>query len=192
MTLAVATAAVGLYCLGCLVLRLPHLEDHPRDVVAWHVVMAVGMVVMLVASTGRAYAWGALAAFVVGILWALARLARRPARAAYLRLGVGCAAMVAMLLPAAAPATAAAGSAQVAGQAHHAHLVGTGAVTGGGDPGTAPPAFVLVALLMALALAVAHGVVRAVRAPERLRSRLDTGCDVVMATVMGTMLWLML
>ena len=109
--LAALMATVVTYCLARAFVPALHDPAHARDVDLWHVVMGAGMVAMLLVTLTRAVAALALVVFVVGLGWSAVRLATSGARPAYLRLGVGCAAMAVMLLPtatagAAAPADA--------------------------------------------------------------------------------------
>jgi hypothetical protein len=149
--------------------------------------MAGAMAAMLLLSSTRALAMVGLVAFAVGVAWALVRLAARVSRAAYLRLGVACAAMAVMLLPT-ATATAAARDAADAGHTGHAHGAHVSSTAGPGTPGIEPPLVLLVGLLLALGAVVVVRVVGLVGARSTLPTRLDACCEALMAAVMGYML----
>ena len=110
------------------------------------------------------------------------RVAAPGARAAYLRLGVGCAAMAAMLLPS-ATATAAAPPMD---HQHHDHLAAVGVAAM-----TPPPALLLV-LLVGVGAILLVRLVGSLRRSTPLPGRLAACCDVAMAAAMGTMLVAML
>ena len=177
--LAVVLAAVVAFCLARSL--LPRLQDaeHGRDLDAWHVVMSVAMLAMVLVTLARPVAVTALAVFVVGTGWAVARMIQHTPGAAYVRLGVGSAAMVVMLLPiATAPATAA----TAASGAHHQH-----APTTGGAALAAPTPLVL-ALLVGLGAIVLVRLAGSLRRSGPLPGRLGAACEVAMALAMGTML----
>ena len=129
--LAALMATVVTYCLARAFVPALHDPAHARDVDLWHVVMGAGMVAMLLVTLTRAAAALALVVFVVGLGWSAVRLATSGARPAYLRLGVGCAAMAVMLLP-----TATAGAAAPPAH-HHDHSAAAAGVTAVVPP-TAP------------------------------------------------------
>ncbi len=201
--LAASMVVVLLYCLARAVLPALRPTDHGRDLDAWHVVMAVAMAAMLLLSWTKPVSVAGLAVFVVGLGWAASHAVRRAGRAAYLRLGVGCAAMAAMLLPvataSAAPAVAGTSSATTAGTgmggmdmtgAGHSMHHGSAAVLA--DPGLVPPTAVLGLLLAALGVLLVVRLRGSLRAASPVTARLDACCDVVMAGAMGYMLVLML
>lgn len=182
--LAVVLAAVVAYCLARSI--LPGLQDpeHGRDLDVWHVVMSVAMLAMLLVTLARPVAVTALAVFVVATGWALARVAAPGARAAYVRtayvrLGVGSAAMVVMLLPN-ATATATAATAGPGGHHHHAAAVDTAAL--------AAPTALVVALLVGLGAILLIPLAGSLRRSGPLPGRLAAACEVAMALAMGTML----
>jgi membrane protein implicated in regulation of membrane protease activity len=72
---------------------------HPRDLVLWHGLSAVCMAVMLVGVVPTWLAGGAVVAFAVGLPWCVLQAVRHQHSAAYLRVSVCSAAMVAMLVP---------------------------------------------------------------------------------------------
>ena len=197
--LAASMAGVLVYCLARL-LRAPADDPaHRRDLDGWHALMALAMAVMLVATYSRTASLLALVVFGVGMVWSIVRVAAPGTRAAYLRLGLGCTAMAAMLLPAAtanATATAsaaiplaaleAAGPASTGHAAHHAaHLVQ--AAPGGTVP-MVPPTVLVIALLSAFVLVIVLSVARTLRGGQTASGRLGAGCDVAMAASMGYML----
>jgi hypothetical protein len=173
IALAAALAAVVAYCLVRAVVPALRGSDHHGDVDVWQVTLGVAMIAMLVAPSSGALSTVTLLASAAGVGWALVRLARRATRPAYLRLAVGSAAMVAMVL---LPSTAA-----TAATTHgHGGVVATG-------PGMLVP--VLVLLLMAV---LAGRMLDAVGTARPLPDRLDAWCDVAMAGAMGYLLVLML
>ncbi len=107
LLLAAAMVVVVTYCLARMV--RPSFADpgHRRDLDGWHALMGVAMAAMLVLTYAPVAALLALTVFVVGVGWSVVRLAAPDARAAYLRLGLGCSAMAAMLLPVATASAAA-------------------------------------------------------------------------------------
>jgi hypothetical protein len=105
VVLAAVMAAVTLYCLLRLV--LPRLGDplHRPDIDVGHVLMGAAMGAMLLWPVRRAPALVALGLFGLGAGWCCYRLLRRTSRGLYARLGLGCVAMVAMLIPSASATT---------------------------------------------------------------------------------------
>ena len=161
----------------------------PTDVVVWHGLMAAWMAVMLATSlAGRhqAAALGrydavALGVFMAGTAWAVSRLAAGHGRPAYLRLGVCCAAMVAMLVPAATAAAEPRPTSVMSGMPGMAAPATTAATPLG------PP--VLVSLLLVLALLVVVGsqvaALRAQPAAHPLARGLEVGTAGAMAVMLG-------
>lgn len=195
--LAAVMAVVTLYCLARALLPDRRPTDHGRDLDGWHAVMAGVMAAMLLVTWTRAPSVVALVVFVAGLGWATSHAVRRAGRAAYLRLGVGCAAMAAMLLPVATASAASAadagtpsmpGMAGMAGMDHSAHTHAAAPA----DAGLVPPTMVLGALLVALGLLLVVRLVGSLRAATPVTARLDACCDVAMAAAMGYMLVLML
>lgn len=198
--LAAVMAAVTLYCLARALLPAVRAPDHGRDLDGWHAVMAAAMVAMLLLTWTRATSVVALVVFVAGLGWATSHAVRRAGRAAYLRLALGCAAMAAMLLPAATasaapvadagtqPTAGMAGMADMPGMDHAAHTHATSTA----DAGLVPPTVVLGALLVALGLLLVVRLLGSLRAATPVIARLDACCDVAMAAAMGYMLVLML
>ncbi|HEY8092872.1 MAG TPA: DUF5134 domain-containing protein, partial [Acidimicrobiales bacterium] len=155
--------AVVLYCVARAFGPALRPDGHRRDLDAWHLVMAAAMAVMLLAGHGRTFAVLGLLVFAVGLAWSALRAVRRTGRAAYVRLGIGCAAMAVMLVPAATlgPATAAAAPASGHDHGmHHDHAAAASA--SGAGPLALPPLLVVVllALVAVLVLARLSGVVR--------------------------------
>ncbi len=205
VTLAVLCALAATYCLArCLVPRWR--GDHPIAVDAWHVVMGAAMVVMLLAPVGRRSAALQAGVFALVALWCGVHLLARAGSGAHLRLGVACAVMAAMLVPAAVPvaasaahAVAPAGSpgASDSSGAHgaHQHVAGMDMSAGSaadpmGGVHAMPMAPVWLAVLMLAG--VAYVVLAAVRAAllgaeRRPTARLALGGEIVMALAMGWM-----
>jgi hypothetical protein len=179
--LAALVAAVVTYCLARAFVPALHDPAHARDVDLWHVVMGAGMVAMLLLTLTRAAAALGLVVFVVGLCWSAFRLATPGARSAYLRLGVGCAAMTVMLLP-----TATAGAAALPAH-HHDHAAG-----GAGVTAVVPPTALLMALLAGVGAILLVRLGGSLRRSVALPGRLAACCDVAMAAAMGTMLVAML
>ncbi len=198
--LAAVMVVVMLYNLAGALLPALRPLDHGRDVDAWHAVMAGAMAAMLITSWARPVSMVGLAAFVGGLAWALVHAAGHAAgqstRAAYLRIGVGCLAMAAMLLP---PATASAaspsadgavapGMAGMPGMGHAAPTLGAGR----SDSGVLPPAVLLALVLAVLGVVLVLRLRGSLRTSTGIPARLDAVCDVAMAAAMGYMLALML
>jgi len=155
------------------------------------------MAAMLLVTWTRAPSVVALVVFVAGLGWASSHAVRRAGRAAYLRLGVGCAAMAAMLLPvataSAAPAADAGtpsmpGMAGMAGMDHSAHTHAAAPA----DAGLVPPTVVLGAQRAHQPDHEQEAERDQQRAATPVTARLDACCDVAMAAAMGYMLVLML
>ena len=180
--LAALMAAVVTYCLARACVPALHDPAHARDVDLWHVVMGAGMVAMLLVTLSRTAAALALVVFVVGLAWSAVRLAAPGARSAYLRLGVGCAAMAAMLLPTATASAAAAAPATH----HHGHAAPAGVSA------LVPPTALLVLLLAGVGAVLVVRLGGSLRRSAPLPGRLAACCDVAMAVAMGTMLVAML
>jgi hypothetical protein len=195
--LAAVLVAVVAYCVARALVPRLRGPGHHRDLDAWHALMGVAMVAMLLAPFPRGLSLLTLAVFAVGAGWALVRVLRRVGRAAYLRLAVGSLAMAAMVLPAAtASAAAPATAAQHSGHHHH----GSAAAADPADPSSVNdasavvgglPDLVVVLLLALLGGLVVLRVVDAARRSPGLPARLDACCDVAMAGSMGSMLLLM-
>jgi hypothetical protein len=171
---------VALVVAYCLVRALApagrgRSHRHRRDIDAWHVVMGVAMICMLLGRLSRPLAVVALVLAGAAVCWGALSTERRSGSAAHVRLLVGATAMAVMTLPLAAPAEAA-GTAPASSGMSGMSLGGT-------------PSVLLVVLLVA-----ALGVVLTARLPAVVRSgsgavtRLDACCDVVMAGAMAVML----
>ncbi len=189
LLLAASMVVVVTYCLARMV--RPSLRDpaHRRDLDGWHALMGVAMAAMLVVDYTRAAALLALTVFVVGAGWAIVRLIAPDARAAYLRLGLGCAAMAAMLLPTATASAAAPLALPVmahgmpmghAAQQVQPVLVATAPLV--------PPTGLVIALLVAFAMILVFRLAGTFRGEETVAGRLAACCDVAMAAAMGFML----
>jgi hypothetical protein len=189
--LAASMVVVMALCLARLFRAPVDDPSHRRDLDGWHALMALAMAAMLVATYTRAASLLALAVFVVGVVWSIVHGSAPGARTAYLRLGLGCTAMAAMLLPAAtASATATASEVaptQPTGHAGHhaAHLIQ--AAPGGSVP-MVPPTVLVIALLTALAVVLVVGLRGALRESDTHAGRVGAACDVAMAAAMGYML----
>lgn len=188
--LAASMVVVVLYCLARPFVPVLAAVPHHHALDLWHVLMGSAMAAMLLVPYSRALSIVALGVFGAGLGWSLVRLAGPVARAAYVRLAVGCAAMAAMLLPAAtaAAATPASASHAMAG----GDAMGAMAGMGSGAPGLAPPGALVVALLVALGVILAVRLVRVLRPAAAAATRLDACCDVAMSAAMGYLLLLML
>jgi hypothetical protein len=192
--LAACVAVVVLYCFARAFTPALRGPEHRLDLDAWHVLMGVGMVAMLLAPFGRGLSVASLVVFVVGLAWALLRLAARATRTSYAVLAVGCLAMVAMVVPTAtATATAAAPADQPMdmdmsmdmGAGHHMSMP----AVDGDSTGIVVPDPVIAGLLVALAVVV---VVRLVSTARRTGpARLDACCDIAMAGAMAYLLVVM-
>jgi hypothetical protein len=177
VVLAALVSLVVAYCLTRVALpgRWGSADRHRRDIDAWHVVMGVAMICMLLGRLSRPLAAVALMLAAIAVCWGALSTERRAASTAHVRLLVGATAMAVMTLPLAVPAEAA-GSATAPGGMSGMSLGGT-------------PSGLLVLLLVA-----ALGVVLTARLPTVVRpgsgavSRLDACCDVVMAGAMAVML----
>jgi hypothetical protein len=183
---------VMLYCLARWSLPALRAPGH-RDLVAWHGLMAAVMAAMLLVPLARSASAVALGVFAAGLGWSVFRIGRRVSRRAYLRLGVGCAAMSAMLLPV---ATAAATPADAAAGSHHGMHGHAG--HGAPDPGVATgqpwldvPTSLLVVLVVAVGLVLVASACRLAAGSGPIAARVDASCEAVMAVAMGYMLLLM-
>ncbi|RYP88252.1 DUF5134 domain-containing protein [Nocardioides guangzhouensis] len=191
--LGVVMVGVAGWCLARSLTRGPGPDGHRRDLDAWHAVMGAGMAVMLLAPLGRPLATAGLVLFGAGLAWSLVRALRSTGRWPSVALGVGCAAMAAMLVPVAtAPAaSAASGTEGTAGRHHMAGMEGMhhAAPTGasGGAAVDVPTALLLV-LVVLLAAVVALRLTAVVRRGEPARTRLDAACEVLMGATMAAML----
>ena len=156
---------------------------HPRDLVLWHGLSAVCMAVMLVAVVPTWLAGGAVVAFVVGLPWCVLQAVRHQHRAAYLRVCVCSAAMVAMLVP---------------GGPGHASMSGamSGAMSMPRHPDRGPLVVLLTVALLTVALACVATAVTSVttvgrrdRPSPRDGRRAAAGLgEAVLATAMAAML----
>jgi hypothetical protein len=172
---------------------------HRWDLLLWHGLSAACMALMLVAALPAWLAGGAVAVFAVGVAWCTGRAVLGvPAsgRAAYLRLGVCCLAMVAMLLPvggqvaagaAASPSAASTAGHTMAGHAIAGHAMAGHAMAGGSvtTPGPGVVAVLLATVLVCLALS---GAVRGVRAWSSGGRHSATLVEALLATGMAAML----
>jgi hypothetical protein len=191
--LAACVVVVVLYCFARAVTPALRGPEHRLDLDAWHVLMGLGMVAMLLAPFGHALSVASLVVFAGGLAWSLLRLAGRATRTSYAVLAVGCLAMVAMVVP---TATATAdpltdqpmdmSTGMDMGAGHH---LSTGAADAA-STGIVVPDLVLAGLLVALAVVV---VVRLVTTARRTGpARLDACCDIAMAGAMAYLLIVML
>ncbi|MBM6403544.1 DUF5134 domain-containing protein [Phycicoccus sp. CSK15P-2] len=174
-----------------------------RMLSGWHAGMALGMVAMLALPLRSAVAGLLVGVFAVGTGWAVRTAWTRRAEGdgqgpLHTRLGVACAAMVAMLWPALSTPAAAASTAStpsstvLAGSVHHAAVT----LPGGHDHTAAlEPGSPLLWLSAALLLAVAVVAVLAARrtlvtaaAARAAETRGDACCESVMALAAGWML----
>jgi hypothetical protein len=202
VVLGVVMVGVAGWCLVRALTRGPVPEGHGRDLDAWHAVMGAGMAVMLLAPLGRPLATAGLVLFGAGLAWSLVRALRSVGRWRSVALGVGCAAMAAMLVPvatasAASAASGADGAESMAGMAgmHDMHDMGGtdghamhhAASQGTGGEATLPTVLVLV-LVVLLAAVVALRLTAVVRRGEPARTRLDAACEVLMGATMAAML----
>lgn len=187
--LAACMVLVVTYCLARMI--RPALRDpaHGRDLDGWHALMGAAMAAMLVVTYPRVAALLALTVFVFGVGWSVVRLSAAGARAAYLRLGLGCAAMAAMLLPAATASAAAPLTAPVMAHAmsmeHAAHpnqptLVAAAPLV--------PPTMLVVTLLAAFVVVLVIRLDDTFREGLTVAGRLAACCDTAMAAAMGYML----
>ena len=195
--LGVVMVGVAGWCLVRALTRGPEPEGHRRDLDAWHAVMGAGMAVMLLAPLGRPLATAGLVLFGAGLAWSLVRALRSVGRWPSVALGVGCAAMAAMLVPVATASAASAASgtdgtggtesmngmhdmASADGHAmHHA---------AGADGGATLPTVLVLVLVVLLAAVVALRLTAVVRRGEPARTRLDAACEVLMGATMAAML----
>lgn len=190
-------AVVAAYSVGRLL--LPSLNDaeqprdpqHPRDILGWHAVAGAVMAVMLVVTIPGRFAGAALALFGLGVLWSVVQVARRISRAAHLRLGVCCVAMLAMLAPqvvALGATSSGAAAVQMDGMVMAAHST---ADVAAGQPGSLLTMLAVV-LVVAMVALVAGGVRRLAVSGDVVGYRLETVGETVMATAMAYMLVVML
>ena len=169
--------AVVLYCVARAFVPALRPDGHRRDLDAWHLVMAAAMAVMLLAGHGRTFAVLGLLVFAVGLAWSGLRAVRRTGRAAYVRLGIGCAAMAVMLVPAATLAPATAATPTAAGHDHGMHHDHAAAASASGAGPLALPSLLVVLLLALVAVLVRRPPARgrtargAGRGPARRRLR---------------------
>lgn len=172
----------------------------PSGVSAWHALMALAMVAMLVATLPTPLAVAGSVVFAAGALWAGRGALRAPpdgsgARSVHGRLVVACVAMVAMFWPSsssAGPTAAHAGAAAPAasgsgGGGEMAGMVHAHASLGASRPGLALTALVVEAVLVVGVLA-ARRVVRPSGPAPHLQGRADACCETVMALVAAAML----
>jgi hypothetical protein len=168
---------------------------HGRDLLTWHGVSAAAMLAMVAVTLPVWLAGAAAAVFATGLVWCAVQAVRLRPRAPYLRLGVCSLAMLAMLVPLAAPGLLTAGPAghtmaghtmaghTMAGHTMAATPTAAGALTSAG-PG-------LLALLLAgmLACLAVWGVARGVRRPTAGRSsRTADLAEALLAATMAAML----
>ena len=180
--------AVVLYCLARAFVPALRPAGHRRDLDAWHLVMAAAMAVMLLAGHGRTFAVLGLLVFAVGLAWSGLRAVRRTGRAAYVRLGIGCAAMAVMLVPAATLAPATAATTTAAGHDHGMHHDHAAAASATGAGPLAMPSLLVVLLLALVAVLVLTRLLEVVRRGAPAAGRLDAGCEVLMGVAMAAML----
>jgi uncharacterized protein DUF5134 len=151
---------------------------HPRDLLAWHGASAACMVAMVAVALPGWLSAAALVLFAAGLAWCVVQAVRLPARAAYLRLGVCCVAMLVMLVPGHA--------------VHAAHPQGMAMATGSSMTGAAEtaalPGLLVTVLVAALVAVAAVGVVGLARSPRSRASRLAVGCESLLAAAMAAML----
>jgi hypothetical protein len=190
--LGVCMVVVVLFCLTRSLVPSLRPPGHRLGLDAWHVVMGTAMTAMLLTPLSRTSSVVALALFVGGLGASTFQAVTRPgARAAYLRVGVGCVAMVAMLMPAAtaaaAPVAGHAGMHTVHAGAHHMSASGASSESAG----LVPPTVLVAALAALLAVLLVARLFGVVRPGAGVRGRLDACCDVAMAAAMGYMLLLM-
>ena len=189
--LGVCMVAVVVYCLARSFVPALRPEGHRRDLDAWHVAMGGAMAAMLLFPQGRAFAVAGVVVFLVGVGWSCFRIStQRRTRATYLRLGIGCAAMAVMLVPAATASVAtAAPAAADDGHAmhHHVHAAGAEHATAPAGVLTVSPVLVVV-LLALLAAALGVRVLGVVRRGTPAQTRLDACCEVLMGAAMTWML----
>lgn len=167
--------------LRCVVPRW-RAAGHGIGVDVWHFVMGAAMVVMLLWPVGRVPSALQVVAFLVGGLWCAWALVAGHGGGAHVRLGVACAVMAGMLVPAATTATS--DLPWMSGAAHAAH---GGA---GGHAGMAmPPTWLAALLLVALGgVVVAAARTAATPSGRGLPARLCLTGEVVMAGAMGWMM----
>jgi hypothetical protein len=194
--LAACVAVVVLYCFARAVTPALRGPEHRLDLDAWHVLMGLGMVAMLLAPFGHALSVASLVVFAVGLAWSLLRLAGRATRTSYAVLAVGCLAMVAMVVPTATatadppmdqPMDMSMGMSMGMdmGAGHH---LSTGAADAASTVIVVPD-LVLAGLLVALAVVVVVRLVTTAR--RRGPARLDACCDIAMAGAMAYLLVVM-
>ena len=185
--LGVSMAAVVLYCVARAFVPALRPDGHRRDLDAWHLVMAAAMAVMLLAGHGRAFAVLGLLVFAAGLAWSGLRAVRRTGRAAYLRLGIGCTAMLVMLVPAATLAPASAATVAT-GHDHGMHHDHAAAASASGAGPMALPSLLVVLLLALVAVLVVARLLQVVRRGVPAAGRFDAGCEVLMGVAMTVML----
>lgn len=183
--LAAFMVAVVAYCLARSFVPALRNDDHRRDIDAWHVVMGSAMVAMLLAPFSQGPSLLALGVFATGLVISLVQVGRQVARAAYVGLAVGCAAMTAMLLPTATATAAEPGAASHLEHHHHA------TDHGGGSSLLSVPTFLVAAVFAALALLLVARLLQSMRASGPLSGRVDALCEATMAVAMGYLLLLM-
>jgi hypothetical protein len=152
VVVAIALLLVA-FCSGARLVRpLAHAgrtTGLPLDVELWHGVMGIAMVLMLLAPLSAVSSRAIMGVFVAAAVWCVFRFVRHASRAAYVRLGACCAAMLAMLAPSATGRSAGGGMSGMPGMASIAGI----------QPGTVPPV-VIVSLLVAMGGVVLAGVGR--------------------------------
>jgi Domain of unknown function (DUF5134) len=190
-------ALCGLATALCLVRCLhPGSRQHALAVDAWHLLMGLAMVAMLLTSVSSRSAALQVVVFAGAALWCGVHLLAGRMTAAYARLGLASAVMAGMLLPAALPSPAGAAPAM----AGHDHS-GTD-MSGMGMSGTAmgsssssgshamamPPTWLAGLMLVALAVVVLLALRAAVSGEDqRPTTRAGLAGEVLMAGAMGWM-----
>jgi hypothetical protein len=169
---------VALVVAHCLVRALApaRLADrHFRDIDAWHVVMGLAMIGMLLGELSRPVAVVALVLAGGAGCWGALSTERRSGSAAHVRLLVGATAMAVMTLPIAAPVEAAGRAPTPSGM-------------DGMSPAGTPSVLLVVLLVAALGIVLTTRLPAVVRSGSGAVTRLDACCDVVMAGAMAVML----
>lgn len=185
-------ALVTAYCLAC-VARPGWRDPGSRvDVDLGHAVMGATTLVMVLGVLPAAWAPGLLVLFAGAVVGCAIRGVRQVAgRSGYLRLGVLCAAMLPMLVPAsatAAPATTAPAMATARSPHHMTSSAADTAMSSAASAGRAIDLLLIAALLVLTAARLAGST----HAGPTLHCRLHTLCEVAMAATTGCLLAAML
>jgi hypothetical protein len=166
----------------------------PLDVEAWHGLMGLAMAAMLLAAMSVRESRVAIVVFGSGVVWCVVRMTGHAPRAAYLRLGACCTAMVAMLAPASVAASSAGASMKGMAGMQGMDMSGMAGMQGtaGMQAGTLPQ-FVVWGLLVTLAAVITAGASRlGVSGAGRLETlsgrRVQAAGEMVMAGAMACML----